>query len=97
MWLEPSPLSCHSPIVSASSTLTHPCGVIHVVSITFVPGKYRRPAGTYTPYGPTLKRPAPRSSIAANTLGESKWGRHIHSTDPSEATSAPVWQSDRNA
>ena len=29
--------------------------------------------------------------------GASNRGRHSHSTDPSGATSAPVWQSDRNA
>ena len=38
-WLEPSSLSCHSPIVSASTTRTHPCGVIQVVSMMFVPGR----------------------------------------------------------
>src|SRR5271154_7397081 len=39
--------------------------------------------------------PPPRSSIAPKIDGESKCGRHIHSIEPSEATSAPVWQSDR--
>src|SRR3954463_10437557 len=29
-------------------------------------------------------------------LGPSKCGRHIHSIEPSGATRAPVWQSDRN-
>jgi len=38
VWLEPSLLSCHSPIVSASTTRIQPCGVIQVVSIMFVPG-----------------------------------------------------------
>ena len=32
---------------------------------------------------------------ARTPTGESKWGRHIHSIEPSEATSAPVWQSER--
>src|SRR3954463_10559624 len=40
--------------------------------------------------------PASRSSSAPNTLGESKRGRHIHSTAPLGATSAPVSQSERN-
>ena len=30
-------------------------------------------------------------------LGESNAGTHNQSTDPSGATSAPVWQSERNA
>ena len=29
-------------------------------------------------------------------LGESNRGTHIHSMVPSDATSAPVWQSERN-
>jgi hypothetical protein len=33
--------------------------------------------------------------MAAKMLGESKCGRHIHSMEPSEASSAPVWQSER--
>src|SRR5436190_21562834 len=41
--------------------------------------------------------PASRSSIAPNTLGPSKRGRHIHSTAPDGATSAHVSQSLRNA
>src|SRR6059036_917796 len=41
--------------------------------------------------------PASRSSIAPNTLGPSKRGRHIHSTAPLGATSAHVSQSERNA
>src|SRR5689334_23132869 len=41
--------------------------------------------------------PASRSSMAPNTLGPSKRGRHIHSTAPLGATSAHVSQSDRNA
>src|SRR5437764_14536548 len=41
--------------------------------------------------------PASRSSIAPNTLGPSKRGRHIHSTAPLGATSAHVSQSLRNA
>ena len=58
---------------------------------------YRTDNGTTKPYGPTRNDPACRSSIAPNTLGESNRGRHIHSMLPSVATSAPVWQSDRNA
>jgi hypothetical protein len=37
------------------------------------------------------------ASRLANTLGASKAGRHSQSIDPSGATSAPVWQSERKA
>ena len=50
-----------------------------------------------TPNGPRRNRPASRSSSEPNTLGESKRGTHSQSIDPSGATSALVWQSDRNA
>src|ERR1700728_1650518 len=49
------------------------------------------------PAGPRRKPPAPRSRIAANTLGESKRGGQSHSTVPSGATRAEVWQSERKA
>jgi hypothetical protein len=49
------------------------------------------------PYGANRNVPASRSSRAPNTLGESKLGTHCQSTEPSAATSARVWQSDRNA
>ena len=60
-----------------------------------MPGKYRRDAGTLTASGPSRNMPASRSSTAPNTLGESKRGRHSHSTFPLGATSAHVVQSDR--
>ena len=47
--------------------------------------------------GPSRKPPAERSRIAAKTLGASKRGGHSHSTVPSGATSAPVWQSRQEA
>src|SRR5437763_15744253 len=53
--------------------------------------------GTLMPNGPNRKAPAPRSSSAPNTLGESKRGAQSQSTVPSGATSAPVWQFERNA
>src|SRR4051794_31204116 len=49
------------------------------------------------PNGPKRKVPASRSSRLPKTLGASKRGTHSQSTAPSGATSAPVWQSDRNA
>src|SRR3954452_24383826 len=49
------------------------------------------------PNGPTRKNPAWRSSSVPNTLGESKAGTHSQSIAPSGATSAEVWQFDRNA
>ena len=49
------------------------------------------------PNGPSRKKPASRSSSVPNTLGESKRGTHSQSIAPSGATSAPVWQFDRNA
>jgi hypothetical protein len=82
---------------SASRTIIHPVEVCQVVSRTFVPGRYLRPAGTMTSDGPTRKPPAARSSMAANTLGLSGLGRHIHSTFPLGATSAFASRSDRNA
>lgn len=39
------------------------------------------------------KRPPFSSSrMAAKTLGESRWGRHIQSMEPSDPTSAAVWR-----
>src|SRR4051794_21518765 len=85
------------PIVSASRTSTQPLGVFHVVTRLLVPGSYTRADGTLMPNGPTLNDPAPRSSRDPNTLGESKLGTQSQSMEPSGATSAPVWQFDRNA
>src|SRR5947208_13748991 len=51
--------------------------------------------GTLIPNGANRKLPAPRSSRVPNTLGESNRGTQSQSIDPSGATSAPVWQSDR--
>ena len=49
-----------------------------------------------TSAGPSRNHPAPRSRIAANTLGLSIRGRHIHSTVPLAAISADTSQSDKN-
>ena len=56
-----------------------------------------RAVGTLMPNGPIRKVPAPLSSSVPNTLGESKRGTHSQPTPPSGATSALVWQFDRNA
>src|SRR4051794_18466771 len=85
------------PIVSASRTSAQPVGVFHVVISVFVPGSYARADGTLMPNGPSLNDPASRSSSDPNTLGESKLGTQSQSTEPSGATSAPVWQFDRKA
>src|SRR3954469_21519004 len=85
------------PIVSASRTSAQPVGVFHVVTSVFVPGSYARAEGTLMPNGPSLNDPASRSSSDPNTLGESKLGTQSQSTEPSGATSAPVWQFDRKA
>src|ERR1700716_1145132 len=82
---------------SASRTIIQPVRVLHVVSRTSVPGRYRRPAGTWTLVGPKRKLPAARSSIEAKTLGLSGRGRHIHSTRPLGAISAFTSQSERKA
>src|SRR3982075_297469 len=82
---------------SASRTISHPVRVLHVVSSTSVPGRWRPPAGTPTPLGANRKLPAPRSRMAAKTLGLSGRGRHIHSTLPLGAISALISQSDRKA
>jgi hypothetical protein len=84
-------------MTSASRTIAQPVDVCHVVTSVFVPGSYWRAVGTLSPNGANLKLPASRSSRLANTLGASKQGTHSQSTEPSGATSAPVWQSDRNA
>src|SRR4249920_223141 len=49
------------------------------------------------PNGAKRKKPASRSSSLPKTLGESKRGMQSQSIAPSGATSAPVWQSDKNA
>ena len=71
--------------------------VCQVVSTIRLPGRYRRAAGTTSSYGPIRKAPAPRSSSALKTLGESGRGRHIHSTAPLGATRQLTSQSERNA
>ena len=48
------------------------------------------------PNGPKRNVPAPRSSRLPNTLAESKRGTQSQSTQPSGASSAPVWQLDKN-
>src|SRR5260370_35913606 len=50
-----------------------------------------------TPLGANRKAPAARSRMAANTLGLSGRGRHIHSTRPLGAMRALTSQSDRKA
>ena len=87
----------HGPTTSRSRTSSHPVGVPHVVSRIIVPGRYRRPAGTVRPSGPTRKRPAWRSRIAENTLGPSIRGSDSHSTLPAGATSAHTSQSESRA
>src|SRR4051812_44422748 len=90
--------SCpRGPIVSASRTTIQPFGVFQVVSSTFVPGSYAIAVGWLIPNGARRKKPASRSSRLPKTLGESKRGRHSQSMAPSGATSAPVWQFERNA
>ena len=64
---------------------------------TFVPVSYVREEGWLIPNGPSRKKPASRSSRLPKTLGESKAGTHSQSIAPSAATSAPVWQFERNA
>src|SRR6266702_2016550 len=91
------PALCQGPISRASRTMTHPAEVRQVVSSTMVPGRYRRPAGTTTPSGPSRNPPAALSSIAPNTLGASGLGRHSHSTFPLGATSALTSRSERKA
>src|SRR5215468_6975089 len=56
-----------------------------------------RVVGWLIPKGPKRKLPASRSSRLPNTLGASKRGTQSQPIPPSGATSAPVWQSDRNA
>ena len=62
-----------------------------------MPGSYTRAVGWLIPYGASRKNPAWRSSRLPNTLGESNAGTQSQSIAPSGATSAPVWQFERNA
>lgn len=90
--------SCsHGPIVKASRTTIQPFGVLQVVWRTFVPGTYTRLVGWWKPNGANRKNPAWRSSRLPNTLGASNRGTQSQSIAPSGATSAPVWQLERNA
>ena len=89
-------VSVHGPTVSASRTTSSPLRVIHVVSTTMLARRYRWPAGTSTDAGPT-RRPAPRSSSAPKTDGESRSGRQSHSTLPPGATSPAASPSERKA
>ena len=58
---------------------------------TFVPGQYNCLRTTPSPTGAMLKCPPfSSSSSAANTLGESKRGKHSQSIEPSSPTSAAV-------
>ena len=93
MWGVTASSCSHGPIVSASRTTIHPPGVFHVVSMTFVPATYLRCVGWLIPNGPSRKKPASRSSRLPNMLGASKAGAQSQSG----ATSAPVWQFERNA
>ncbi len=88
---------CRGPIVSVSRTITQPRGVCQVVLSVLVPGSYIRVLGTLMPNGPNRNVPASRSSRVPNTLGESNDGTQSQSIAPSGATSAPVWQFERNA
>jgi hypothetical protein len=83
-------------MVSASRTTIHPEVVCHVVISVFVPASYWRAAGTLMPKGPTRNEPASRSRSVPKTLGASKDGTQSQSIEPSGATSAPVWQLERN-
>jgi hypothetical protein len=65
--------------------------------MTFVHGTYVRDVCCLMPKGTNRNDPASRSRRFPNTLGESNAGTHNQSTEPSGATSAPVWQLDRNA
>src|SRR5215218_5287613 len=56
-----------------------------------------RSVGTVAANGAKRKKPAWRSSSEPKMLGASNAGTQSHSMEPSGATSAPVWQSERNA
>src|SRR5262249_58317909 len=84
------------PTVRKSCTIIHPVAVCQVVSSTIVPGTYLRSCGTWALLGPNRNMPAPRSSSAPNTLGESGRGRHSHSTAPFGATRQLCSQLDKN-
>jgi hypothetical protein len=74
----------HQPLVSVGEGLQH-----------HRPGQIPPPGRDHDIRWPEPEPAGPRSSIAANTLGPSIRGRHIHSTLPLGATSADTSQSDR--
>src|ERR1700730_17743134 len=81
----------------ASRTSRQPVCVRRVASSTNVPGRWRRPAATVKPVGPSRKLPAARSRIAPKTLRPSGRGRQSHSILPAGETRAFTSQSERNA
>ena len=86
-------------VVNTGDNLSHAKGVDPLVAalrpLLEFPGVFVPGSNDY--FGPSLKNPASRSRRLPKTLGASKLGAQSQSIAPSAATSAPVWQSDRNA
>ena len=71
-----------------SETCTAPAALSYVVSRMVVSGTYRCETDCAPSTSMEHRPPLASSSKAANTLGESKRGKHAQSIDPSRLTSA---------
>src|SRR3954454_18341690 len=79
----------------ASRTRTTPAAVVKVVSITSVPGTYRR-STVYSPAGRMDQCPPSGSRMRAKIASESYRGKQSQSIDPSRLTRAAELQSASN-
>src|SRR4051795_8945404 len=79
----------------ASRTRTTPVAVVKVVSITSVPGTYRR-STAYSPAGRIDQWPPSGSRMRAKVASESYRGKQSQSIDPSRLTRAAELQSASN-
>ena len=84
-----------------SVTRTVPVAVSYSVSTTSVSGRYQRRVARMTegpPAGAIFQNPWSSSpSSRAKHDGESKWGRHSQSMEPSMPTRAAEWRSPMTA
>ncbi len=81
-----------------SVSRTRPSVVSNSVSRISVPSRYLRRTAVILPLGPMRQRPCSGApSNAAKQAPESNRGKHSQSIEPSNPTSAAVWQSPMSA